>query len=75
MIKRFRDYLIGELELFSREGILKINDVKKAADIIVTLMEGMEFHSHFLAEDKPFEEFADFAKKQVLAMLQKESQP
>ena len=34
MIKQFRDYLIGELELFRKKGILKINDVKKAADIL-----------------------------------------
>lgn len=69
MIKQFRDYLVGELELFRKKGILKINDVKKAADIIVTLMEGMEFHSHFLSEEKPFEEFADYAKNLVFTLL------
>jgi AcrR family transcriptional regulator len=69
MIKQFRDYLIGELELFRENGILQIDDVKKAADIIVTLMEGLEFHSHFLSEEKPFEEFANYAKNLVLAML------
>jgi AcrR family transcriptional regulator len=69
MIKQFRDYLIGELELFRENGILQIDDVKKAADIIVTLMEGMEFHSHFLSEEKPFEEFANYAKNMVLALL------
>ena len=69
MIKQFRDYLISELELFRENGILKIDDVKKAADIIVTLMEGLEFHSHFLSEEKPFEEFANYAKNLVLALL------
>jgi AcrR family transcriptional regulator len=69
MIKQFRDYLIGELELFRENGILKIDDVKKAADIIVTLMEGLEFHSHFLSEEKTFEEFANYAKNLVLALL------
>jgi AcrR family transcriptional regulator len=69
MIKQFRDYLIGELELFRENGILQIDDLKKAADIIVTLMEGLEFHSHFLSEEKPFEEFANYAKNLVLAML------
>ena len=75
MIKRFRDYLIDELELFRNEGILKIGDVKKAADIIVTLMEGMEFNSHFLAEEQPFEEFADYAKNLVIDMFKKEIHP
>ena len=72
MIKQFRDYLIGELELFRENGILKIDDVKKAADIIVTLMEGLEFHSHFLSEEKPFEEFANYAKNLTIAMLRHE---
>jgi AcrR family transcriptional regulator len=69
MIKQFRDYLIGELELFRENGILQIDDVKKAADIIVTLMEGMEFHSHFLSEERPFEDFANYAKNLVFALL------
>lgn len=73
MIQRFRDYLLNELAIYKKEGIIKVDDLKKAADTIVTLMEGLEFHAHFLAEGKPFEEFADYTKQLALAMLRDKS--
>jgi len=75
MIQRFRDYLIRELEGYKKEAIVKANDLKKAADIIVTLMEGLEFHAHFLSERQPFEKFAQASKRTVLAMLTGDSVP
>ena len=75
MIQRFRDYLIRELEVYKKEAIVKANDLKKAADIIVTLMEGLEFHAHFLSERQPFEKFAQASKRTVLAMLTGDSVP
>jgi hypothetical protein len=69
MIHGFRDYLVKELEQFQQAGVVNVPDLEKTADIIVTLMEGMEFHAHFLADDKPFKEFADFAKNLVFAIL------
>ena len=73
MIQRFRDYLVRELELYQHEGIIKANDLKKAADIIVTLMEGLEFHAHFLSNRQPFEKFSNYAKHVVLSMLKDET--
>ncbi|UCG06207.1 MAG: TetR family transcriptional regulator [Desulfobacterales bacterium] len=73
MIRRFRDFLLGELEFYQAKGIVKANDIKKAADIIVTLMEGLEFHVHFLSERQPFEIFANYAKHLVLSMLKDET--
>ena len=75
MIQRFRDYLIRELEGYKKEAIVKANDLKKAAEIIVTLMEGLEFHAHFLSERQPFEKFAQASKRTVLAMLTGDSVP
>jgi AcrR family transcriptional regulator len=69
MFKRFRDYLAGELEVYKREGIVNVADVRKAADVIVTLMEGLEFHAHFLSEGQPFEDFADYSKRLALKAL------
>jgi AcrR family transcriptional regulator len=69
MIKRFRNYLLDELEGYRKAGIINVNDLGKAADVIVTLMEGLEFHTHFVAENQPFEDFADYSKQLVLAML------
>jgi hypothetical protein len=41
-----------------------------AADFVVTLMEGLEFHAQFLGYDKPFEVFAEAAKQSVFTLLQ-----
>ncbi len=69
MFKKFRDYLQEQLVYFDRKGIINVKDKKKAADIIVTLMEGMEFHTQFLANSEPFETFAKTAKKTCLTIL------
>lgn len=69
MFKRFRDYLVRELEIYKKEGIVKVKDVRKAADLIVTLMEGMEFHAHFLSDEQSFEDFANRAKALALKAL------
>jgi len=75
MFKRFRDYLVDELDAYKKEGIVKVADVEKAADAVVTLMEGLEFHAHFLSEDRPFGDFAGFAKKLTLEMLKGDRAP
>ena len=64
-----RDYLYEEFVVFNREGIIQVSDELKAADFIVTLMEGLEFHAHFLGKDQPFDEFAKIAKNSALAVL------
>ena len=64
-----RDYLCEEFIVFNREGIIQVNDEMKAADFIVTLMEGLEFHAQFLGQDRPFDEFAEIAKNSALAVL------
>ena len=69
MFKHFRDYLVAELEIYRKAGIVKAKNLKKAADIIITLMEGLEYHAHFLSENEPFEEFANYSKQMVVAML------
>ena len=69
MIQRFRDYLVRELGVYKEEGIVNVKDLKKAANIVVTLIEGLEFHAHFLSEGQPFENFANAAKEIVLTML------
>lgn len=69
MIHGFRDYLAQELESYRAAGVIGVRDAQEAADIIVTLMEGLEFHAHFLAEGKPFAAFADSARRVALEML------
>jgi hypothetical protein len=69
MFKWLRDYLSEKLIDFNAKGVIKVQDGVKAADYIVTLMEGLEIHAQFLADGKPFEEFAQTAKKVVVSTL------
>lgn len=69
MFKRFRNYLIEELEGYRNAGIVKAKNLKKAADVLITLMEGLEYQAHFLSENEPFEEFAAYSKQLAVAML------
>jgi AcrR family transcriptional regulator len=64
-----RNFLYEEFMISNARGIIQVNDERKAADFIVTLMEGLEFHAHFLGHDKPFEEFAETARLSALAVL------
>jgi AcrR family transcriptional regulator len=69
MFKWLRDYLAEQLSDFNAKGIIDVRDAVKAADYIVTLMEGLEIHNQFLAEGKPFEEFARTAQKALVSAL------
>ena len=69
IIRRFRDYLIQEFEAYRQKDIVKIRNTRMAADLIVTLMEGLEFHARFLSESQPFEHFANDAKELAVKML------
>ena len=64
-----RDYIQEQLLYFNRKGIINIEDEQQAADLIVTLMEGLEFHSHFLSDQKSFSKFSQSSKKIILSML------
>ncbi|MEJ2096407.1 MAG: TetR family transcriptional regulator [Deltaproteobacteria bacterium] len=69
MFKRFKSYLVEELSLYLSAGIICNTDVEGAADMIVTLMEGLEFHANFLCDGRPFESFAGASKQIVLDLL------
>ena len=69
MFKWLRDYLCEKLIYFNDKGIVSVKDAIKAADYIVTLMEGLEFHSQFLADGKHFDDFAQSAKKTLVSAL------
>jgi len=73
MLQRFRDYLVHELELYCQEGIVKVTNIKMAADTIVNLMEGLEFHAQFLSGGQPFEKYANYTKHLVISMLKDET--
>ena len=64
-----RDYIQEQLVYFNSKDIININNEKQAADFIVTLMEGLEFHTHFLSDHQSFDTFSQTAKKNILNML------
>jgi AcrR family transcriptional regulator len=69
MFKWLRNYLCEKLIDLNAKGVIKVKDEAKAADFLVTLMEGLEIHAQFLADGKPFDEFAQAAKKIALNAL------
>jgi len=69
MFTRFRDYLVHELEMYQKAGIIKAKDAKVAAYFIVTLMEGLEFHTQFLSDGQPFEVFANASREIAVKLL------
>ncbi len=69
MFKKHRDWIMQELEIYEREGIIKKVDLEMAADYIVSNFEGLSFHAIFLAGDKPFEAFGQFSKNLIKDFL------
>lgn len=69
MFKWLRDYLADRLSEFNAKGVIRVQDATKAADYIVTLMEGLEIHNQFLANGKPFRHFARTAQKTLIRSL------
>jgi len=69
MFRRFRDYLVRELAKFRDAGIIQSDDLQTAADLILTLMEGLEFHANFLADNQPFARFARAARNLAASQL------
>jgi AcrR family transcriptional regulator len=69
MFIRFRDYLAHEFEILKDAGVINTSNTKKAADLVLTMMEGLEFHAHFVTEGEPFDIYADVSKKTARNML------
>lgn len=69
MFRWLSDYLYNAFILFNKDSIIKVTDERKAAEYVLTLMKGLEFHAHFLNEGRPFEDFANTAKTATIAML------
>ncbi len=69
MFKWLRDYLSRKLIYFNDQGVVRVSNADRAAEYIVTIMEGLEFHNHFLAGGEPFEAFSQVAKKSLIRAL------
>jgi AcrR family transcriptional regulator len=69
MYRRFRRYIEEQLICYQEKGVIDVKDARQAAGVIITLMEGMEFHDQFLSEEGHFEDFAGSAKQTAIAIL------
>lgn len=73
MFKDFRDYLTDEFRFYKKAGIILVDDPQEVSDMVVTLIEGLEFHAGFLRNGQPFEVFADCAKRVALELLKQKT--
>jgi len=69
MFKQFRVFLIENLKKFNEAGFINITDFKKAADILIVLVEGIDFHDKFVSDDEPFQKFAKYARNMAFKLL------
>jgi AcrR family transcriptional regulator len=69
MFTWLKAFLHEQLISFNQKGIIEVRDEEKAAEYIVTVMEGLEFHAQFLGNGQPFDNFAETAKNSVIALL------
>lgn len=69
MFTWLKAFLHEQLISFNKKGIIEVRDEEKAAEYIVTVMEGLEFHAQFLGNGQPFDNFAETAKNSVIALL------
>jgi AcrR family transcriptional regulator len=58
MFQNFRDYLTEEFQFYKEAGIIMVDNPNMTADVVVTLIEGLEFHTSFLKNETMFDEFA-----------------
>ncbi len=71
MYDGFRELLANEIRNFIKAGIVKVKDPVKTADIIITLIEGLNFYRTALDGDTKAEEAGEYFKKTVQDLLTK----
>ncbi len=69
MINQLKVLLVKEFEQFKKEGIITVKDTGQAANMVVTLIEGLEFQTAFLDQNRRFEDFAEHSKRLAIAFL------
>ncbi len=69
MFKRLRNMMITEFKSLKEQGVISVKDHEKAVDLVITLIEGLEFHASFLSDGQPFEVFSMYVKEVVVKLL------
>ena len=69
MYDGFRNILAAEIAMYIEAGIVCVKDPVRTADIIITLIEGLNFNRSVKEEDKVLTETAAFFKQVVSNLL------
>ncbi len=69
MYDGFRALIAEEIRLFIKAGIIKKRDPVKTADIIITLIEGLNFYRITMEADPKIEETANYYKQLIKDLL------
>ncbi|MBI9082300.1 MAG: TetR family transcriptional regulator [Desulfobacterales bacterium] len=69
MFDRFRAQLSKEIESFINAGIVKVTDPVKTADIMITVIEGINFYRTMLVDDDKIEETAAYFENSIRDLL------
>jgi len=70
---KFRNYLIREMERLEEAGIIKHGDFITAADIIISIVEGIDFYRHICVDASQIDKMGPILKEMTLAVLMKRS--
>jgi AcrR family transcriptional regulator len=69
LYKRFKDYLVNEIHICAREGLIKESEPEKDADLIISLVEGLSFYRNISGGKEKYEELGQYLKEKALQML------
>lgn len=69
MFDRFRTRLADEIAAFMAAGIVRVTDPVKTADIIITVIEGINFYRTMLGDDAKIEETAEYFRRCIGDLL------
>jgi len=69
LYKRFKEYLVNEINMCINEGLINESDPEKDADLIISLVEGLSFYRNIAGGKETYQELGSYLKEKALQML------
>jgi len=57
LYRLFKDHLIKELKDLKEKGVIHVQDLERAADVLVTMVEGSRYFCHFFVKPKDLRQY------------------
>jgi AcrR family transcriptional regulator len=73
MYQRFRKYLIREITIYRDEGFFDSTDPDKDADLIISIVEGLNFYRNISGGKQKYKELGEYVKLRILSLLKKDT--